>query len=114
MGWARPFEDPERRSHRPFGIVFVREGIAEVDEEPIAKILGDVTVEPGDHFATCLLIRPHNVPELFRIEPARERGRVHEIAEEDRQLPPLGIGGLWAGSNWCAGHVERRAAHWPR
>ena len=30
------------------GVVFVRLGIAKVDEEAIAEILGDVTLEAGD------------------------------------------------------------------
>jgi hypothetical protein len=55
--------------------------IPKVDEQAIAEILRDMPLEVGDHFGTDLLIGPHHLTPLFRVELAGERGRVHQIAE---------------------------------
>jgi hypothetical protein len=67
----------------------VRPGIAEVDEEAIAEILGDMPVKTGDHFGAGLLIRPHHLAQLFRVELAGEHGRAHQITKERGELAAL-------------------------
>ena len=39
--------------------------VAEVDEQAIAEILGDMPVKAGDHLGTGVLIGPHHFAQLF-------------------------------------------------
>ena len=76
----------------------------EIDEEPIAEILGDVAA-PAGHGAGGVVARQDVAP-VFRVEPHRERRRADEIAEEDRQLATLagacdgGFGGRLSRQAW--------------
>ena len=49
-------DDAEPRADRALCVIFVGVGIAEVDEQAVAKILGDVTVEAGDHLGARLVV----------------------------------------------------------
>jgi hypothetical protein len=42
-------EHPPPRPHRPLGVILVRLRVAEVDQQPIAEILGDVACVGLDH-----------------------------------------------------------------
>jgi hypothetical protein len=79
----------------------VRQGVAEVDQEPIAEVLGDMPLEAGDHFGAGGLIGLHHLAQLFRIELAREHGRVHQVTKQHRQLAAFGVRrvrcGDWGG-----------------
>ena len=44
--------------------------IAEVDQEPIPKVLGNMAVKAADHLSTGLLIGAHHVSEVFGVELA--------------------------------------------
>src|SRR5215831_9734549 len=65
------------------------EVIAEVDQQAIAQILGDVAVKALDHLGTRGLIRQDHVAQLFRIQLAGQRRRVDQIAEQHRELAAL-------------------------
>jgi hypothetical protein len=43
------------------------------------------------------LIGPHHFAPLLRVELAGERGGIHEITEQHRELAAFGIRGLWGG-----------------
>ena len=47
------------------GIVFVRLGVAKVDQQPIAKELGDMSIVALDDFYTSRLIGTDDFPALF-------------------------------------------------
>ena len=47
--------------HGPLGIIFVCQGIAEVDQQAIAKVLGNIPVVPTNHLRTRLLIGAHEL-----------------------------------------------------
>ena len=85
------FHDPQPRPHRPLGIIFMGLGIAEVDQQAIAEILGDIPVIAGDHLGAGLLIGPHDLAPVFRVELAGEHGRVHQIAEQHGELAAFGL-----------------------
>ena len=87
------FDHPQPGPHRPLRIIFVRQGVAEVDEQAITEILGDVPVKAGDHLGAGVLIGPHHLTQLFRVELAGEHGRVHQVTEQHGELaafPPRG------------------------
>jgi hypothetical protein len=71
------------------GIVFAGARPAEVDEKPIAEILGHVAA-PADHGAGGggVVLRQDLSP-VFGVELLRERCRADEVAEEDGQLATL-------------------------
>jgi len=89
---SQRLHDPEASPYGPLGIIFVCQGIAEVDEQAIAKILRNMPLKAGDHLGTGLLIGPHHRAQLFRVELAGERGRVHQVTEHDRELAAFGVG----------------------
>ena len=68
----------------------MRHGVSEVGEHPIAEVLGDVPSVAHDQIRRALVIRAQQLEVVLRIEFCRELGRAHEIAEEHRELAPLG------------------------
>ena len=60
--------NPEPRAHGSLCVVLVGTGIAEVNKQTVAKIIGDVTVEAGDHLFARLVERPHDLAPLFGVE----------------------------------------------
>jgi hypothetical protein len=81
MELSHGLHDPQPGPHRPLGVIFVRQGVAEVDQEPIAEVLGDMPVEAGDHFGAGGLIGLYHLAQLFRVELTGEPGRVHQVTE---------------------------------
>src|SRR5438046_293197 len=81
--------DRQAGADRPFRVVLARGGPAEVDEQPIAEVLGDVAAEARDGAGGGLLILRDEVAPLLGVELLRERRRADEVAEEHRQLAAL-------------------------
>jgi hypothetical protein len=61
------FHHPQPGPHRPLRIIFVRLGVAEVDEQAITEVLGDMPLEAGDHLGADLLIGLHHLAPVFRV-----------------------------------------------
>src|SRR5437867_3637637 len=57
----------QSRAYRPLGVIFVSDGIAEVDQQPVAQILSDVPGITVDNRDTGLLVSPDYFTEFFRI-----------------------------------------------
>src|SRR5262245_20509042 len=103
-------------------------GIAEVDQESITQMLGNVTFMVLDDVGAGLLIALHHFPQLFWIELCRERGGAHQVTEHHRELTALGLGSARGKGTWRSGHDglcrlvfqgrsqrlpgERRATRW--
>ena len=100
-------DNPQPGAHGPPGVIFVRLGIAEIDQQAIAEMLGNVAVEALDDLCAGGLIRPDHFPVVFGIELAGEADGIHQVAEHYRQLPPFGVGG--ARCDWCRGVLRRLA-----
>jgi hypothetical protein len=75
----------------------MRQGVAEVDEQPIPEILRDMPLKAGDYLGTDLLIGPHHLTQVFGIELARERGGIHQITEQHGELAAFGFRGRHGG-----------------
>ncbi len=80
----------ERRAQRPFGVILMRPRIAEIGQDAIAEEAGDVAAEAVDHRSADILIGANDLAQLLGIELERQGGRADQIAEQDRELPPLG------------------------
>jgi short-chain 2-methylacyl-CoA dehydrogenase len=85
----------------------VRQGIAEVDQQAIAEILGDMPLKAGDHLGAGVLIGPHHLAPLLRVELAGEHGGVHQVTKQHRELAAFGLTEPGAGSD--AGATRTRA-----
>ena len=99
-------DDVQAGAHRALGIVLMCAGIAEIDEDAVADVAADESVEPGDDAGATILIGADDRPQVLGIELARQRGRAHEIAEHDREVAPLGHRG---GGGTSAGIITGRA-----
>jgi hypothetical protein len=97
-------QGPQRVEHAQagqagaLGVVLVRLGIAKIHQQAVAQILRNIPVETLDHLGACLLVRAHDVAPVFRIELPGQAGRVHQVAEQHRELPALGVRG--STSDW--------------
>jgi hypothetical protein len=100
------FDNGEPGPHRPFGIVFMRLGIGEIDQHPIAEILGDKTGEPGDRVCDTAVISAYHFAQILGIEAHRQRRRADQVAEHDRQLAPLGLAGSGDRASSCDGSAR--------
>jgi hypothetical protein len=67
-------EDAQSGPHGPLRIILMRPGIAKIDQQPIAEILRNIPVIALNHRGAGLLIGPHHVAPLFRIQLAGEHG----------------------------------------
>jgi hypothetical protein len=87
------FHHSQSSSYCPLRIIFVRLGIAKVDQQPIAQILRDMPLKAGDHLATGVLISPHHLAPVFGVKLTGEHGRVHEVTKQHGELAAFGLGG---------------------
>jgi len=82
----------EPSPHGAFSIVLVRLGVAEIDEESVAHVSGDIPAHPSHHRGATNLESADHVAQVLGIELARQSRRADEIAKKDGQLTPLGLG----------------------
>jgi hypothetical protein len=68
-------------------------GVPEVDEQAIAEILGDMPLKAGNHFGAGLLIGPHHLAQLLRVELAGEHSRVYQVTQQHGELTAFRVGG---------------------
>ena len=102
-------DDSQACSHGTFGIVFVRSGIAEPSQNPIAQVLRNIALETRHRFGGNSLIPREDIAPFLGVELSRYLGRVDQIAEQDCQMAPLAFG--WSGlpDLPCIGLSLRRA-----
>jgi hypothetical protein len=83
--------------HGPLGIILMRLGIAEVDQQPIAEVLGNVPRKAFDHRRTRLVVGLNDVGIFFRVDLTRQDGCPHQVTKQDSQLPAGGLHGRGGG-----------------
>jgi len=76
------------------GVVVVGLRMAEIDQEPIAQVLDDVSRVELDRSGGRLLIGAHDCAQILAVESLPQIGRPYEIAEHHRELAALGLGDL--------------------
>ena len=72
-------------------------GIAEVHQQAIAEVLGNVAVKALDDLGTGGLIGPDHGAEVFRIESTRQHRRVHQVTKQDGELAAFSVRGWRRG-----------------
>ena len=55
-------------SYSPLRIIFMGLGIPKVDQESVPEVLGDVSIKALHDLSTGRLIRPNDLPQIFRIQ----------------------------------------------
>ena len=84
-------DDREPGAGRALGVVLMRLGIAEIDQHAVAHILGDKTAKAADGVGDAAMVGADDLAQILGIEARRQRRRADQVAEHDRQLPPLGL-----------------------
>jgi hypothetical protein len=79
--------------------------IAEIDQDAVAHVLGDETIEPGDDLGDGAVIGGDDLAQILGIEARGECGRADQIAEHYRKLPAFGI----SGSRGISGYRHHRS-----
>src|SRR5262245_18438335 len=85
-------EDTQASPYCTLGVIFVRQGVAKVDQESITQELGTMSFVALYHLSTSGLIGTDNWAILFGAELAGELCRVHEVAEHHGELAAFGLG----------------------
>ena len=76
--------NPQTSTHGAPRVVFVRLGIAKVDEQTVAEILRNVPVKAPDDLGTGTLLGAHDFPQVLRVEGGGEGRGAHQVTEQDR------------------------------
>ena len=94
-GIARPHRRQQLQAspHGALGIVLMRLRIAEVDEQAIAQVLGDMALVALDDSRCGLLVGAHHRAEVFGVELPGEACGVGQVTEQHRELAAFGVGG---------------------
>jgi hypothetical protein len=77
MQGAQGVEQRQAGMHSAMRGIFVGLGPAKVDQQTIAEILGDMSIEVLDDLGTGGLMGAPHLPQVFRVELAGEAGGVH-------------------------------------
>jgi hypothetical protein len=75
--WVQGTQNAEPGPDGPLGIVFMRHRIAKIDQHAIPEVLGKITVKEVNHRGTGLMVGAHDLPQVFRVQVPRQRGRVN-------------------------------------
>jgi len=81
----------ESGRNRSLGIILMRLRITEVGQESVPEIQGNVAAEALDRCSGAIMIVGQDFAPIFWIERRGNRGRVDDIAEEDRQSAPFRV-----------------------
>jgi len=76
--------------HCTLGVIFVRSWVAEIGKYPVAHVPSDEAIEATDDLGDTLLICANHRSQVFRVHARGERRRGNKIAEQYRELPPIG------------------------
>ena len=104
-------QNAEPRPHRPLGVVFMRHGVAKIDQHTIAEVLSNIAVILVNHRGTGLVVGPHDLPQVFRVQVPRQRGRVNQIAEQHGEVAAFCLRRRQQRLGYGRGHRAGRPRH---
>src|SRR5262249_12131371 len=78
--------------HGPLGVILMRQRVAEVNQQAITEVLGDMPLIARNHLRTGPLIGPYYLPQFFRVELVSQTGGVDQITEQHGELATFGVG----------------------
>ena len=99
------FEDCEAGANRILRIVLVYLRPAEIRHYAVAAVLPDMAPVPFDGLNGCAMVTSDDLPPCLGVTLPREAGRIHQVAKQHCQMPPLAG---WAVARlWHSGLVIR-------
>ena len=84
-------ENSQRSVYRAFRIAFARRRETEIGEDAIAQEPRDVAVKKPDRIRATALELKQDLAQVFWIELRRQRGRAHQITNQDGEMTPFGL-----------------------
>src|SRR5262249_46995247 len=96
----------EPGAHALRGVILVRLGIAEIDENAIAHVAGDDALIATDDLRDATVISTDHSAQVLRIEAGRKRRRAHQVANHHSEMTPLGS--VFGGPIDCRKSVGQR------
>jgi len=94
-------DNRKARAYRALSVVLMRLEPTEVNHQPVAEILGDVTAKTGDRCCRGYLILGGDIAPFFRIEASCDLGRIDQLREQNRQMTALTVRLLALGWRFC-------------
>src|SRR5712691_128993 len=73
-------------------VIFVRLGIAKIEEKPIPEQLGDMPIIALNDFRADLLIRTDDFAILFGVELRGQFGGIDQVTKHQGELPSFRVG----------------------
>ena len=86
---ANPFDKLQRRSHRPFGVILLRNGRAPDRHHGVADELLNGPAMPADHGTRQVDVARERVADLLRVPVLGKRREADEVDEQDRDQAAL-------------------------
>ena len=83
-------DDAQAGPHSLDRVVLMGDRVPEIDQQPVAQVLGDMAGKAGHHLRTQLLVAADDIAQFFGVQLLGQAGGPHHIAEQDGQLTPLG------------------------
>ena len=96
----------EPGAHALRGVILVRLGIAEIDENAIAHVAGDDALIATDDLRDASVISTDHSAQVLRIEAGRKRRRAHQVANHHSEMTALGS--VFEGPIDCRKSVGKR------
>ena len=78
--------------HGPHRVVLMRGGIAEIGQDAVAQVLGDVAVVAAHDVGAVLLVFGVELVQILRVHALGQAARPDQVTEEQGQLAALAIG----------------------
>ncbi len=78
-------------THGTLGVILMSTRESEQNQHPVAHVARDRAFEPVNDCGAGRLERMDYIAELLEVQPISERSRGDQIAEQNRDLPPLGF-----------------------
>src|SRR6516225_5392226 len=85
-----PLDQRQPAARGPLGAVLMRLRIAEINQDAVAHVAGDKPAKALGNLCDAAMVSADNPAQIFGVEPHRQGRRGDQIAEHNRQLPPLG------------------------
>ena len=101
--------DRQTGTDRPLCVGFVGLRIAEIDQNAVAHVTSNKSVEAGDQAGDVSMKGADGLAQVLRVEPLADRRRSDQIDEHHAQQPAFGCG--HPGRDWwSATHKPARSA----
>jgi hypothetical protein len=76
-------------SRSPLRIIFMRQGIPEVDEDPVPQVLRHVALKATDRLHTLRVVLTQQFSQLFGVDVLRQVGRLDQVAKHHAELAAI-------------------------